>query len=73
METIWRQEAEGIMYEYAMSPDSCTVRARVIAYNTVMGEAYEDNTEDEPLNFWALMGKAMDKAKVKLKALRNAV
>lgn len=71
METIWRQEAEGIMYEYAMSPDSCTVRARVIAYNTVMGEAYEDNTEN--FNFWALMGRAMDKAKVKLKALRNAV
>lgn len=68
METIWRQDCDGITYEYAKSPDSCTVRARVIAYNTIMGEVYDMSPEP---SFMELMANAMDQASTKLKALRE--
>lgn len=69
METIWREDVDGITYEYAYSKYSATGRVRVICYNTIMGEIYNDFST--PMTIREMFCKAMDQAKTKLNALRE--
>lgn len=72
METIWRHEKNGLVYEYILFPDAkeYTAQARVLYMDKVIGEAFE---KDYSSNLTILVGKAMDQAKETLKKLKDHV